>query len=79
MIPKSGVKPPSPFHYHSSSPEIIRLVESTDARRHFAVDRDVKNTLFERGIDICIETYIYLMLSRDSFASGLHYKLSRNK
>jgi len=44
-------KPASPFHYFSSSPEVIRLVVVMYARFPLSL-RNVEDLLFERDIDI---------------------------
>ena len=48
-------KPASPFRYFNSSPEIIRLAVMMYIRFPLSL-RNVKDLLFERGIDICHET-----------------------
>ena len=48
-------KPPSPFRYFNSSPEVIRLVVMMYVRFPLSL-RNVEDLLFERGIDICHET-----------------------
>jgi putative transposase len=48
-------KPPSPFRYFHSSPEVIRLVVLMYVRFPLFL-RNVEDLLFERGIDICHET-----------------------
>jgi putative transposase len=47
-------KPASPFRRFNSSPEIIRL--AVTMYRFPLSLRNVKDLLFERGIDICHET-----------------------
>ena len=47
-------KPPSPFRYFNSSPEVIRLVVMMYVRFPLSL-RNVEDLLFERGIDICHE------------------------
>ena len=48
-------KPPNPFRYFDSSPEVIRLVVMMYVRYPLSL-RNVEDLLFERGIDICHET-----------------------
>lgn len=48
-------KPPSPFRYFNSSPEVIRLVVMMYVRFPSSL-RNVEDLLFERGIDLCHET-----------------------
>jgi putative transposase len=48
-------KPPSPFRYFHSSPEIIRLAVLLYVRFPLSL-RNVEDLLFERGIDVCHET-----------------------
>ena len=48
-------KPPSPFRYFHSSPEVIRLVVMMYIRFPLSL-RNVEDLLFERGIDLCHET-----------------------
>jgi putative transposase len=55
MSRKSRAKPPSPFRYFNSSPEVIRLVVMMYVRYPLSL-RNVEDLLFERGIDICHET-----------------------
>lgn len=55
MSRKSRAKPPSPFKYFNSSPEVIRLVVMMYVRFPLSL-RNVEDLLFERGIDICHET-----------------------
>jgi len=55
MSRKSRAKPPSPFRYFNSSPEVIRLVAMMYVRFPLSL-RNVEDLLFERGIDICHET-----------------------
>jgi putative transposase len=55
MSRKSRAKPPSPFRYFNSSPEVIRLVVMMYIRFPLSL-RNVEDLLFERGIDICHET-----------------------
>lgn len=45
-------KPNNPFRYFNSSPEVIRPVAMMCARFLLSL-RDVKDLLYERGIDIC--------------------------
>jgi putative transposase len=55
MARKSRAKPPSPFRYFNSSPEVIRLVVMMYVRFPLSL-RNVEDLLFERGIDLCHET-----------------------
>ncbi len=48
-------KPPNPFRYFDSSPEVIRQVVMMYVRYPLSL-RNVEDLLFERGIDICHET-----------------------
>ena len=48
-------KPPNPFRWFDSSPEVIRLVVMLYVRFPLSL-RNVEDLLFERGIDICHET-----------------------
>ena len=48
-------RPPNPFRYFNSSPEVIRLVVMMYVRFPLSL-RNVEDLLFERGIDICHET-----------------------
>src|ERR1035437_3179669 len=48
-------KPPNPFRYFDSSPEVIRLVVMMYVRYPLSL-HNVEDLLFERGIDICHET-----------------------
>jgi putative transposase len=48
-------KPPNPFRYFDSSPEVIRLVVMMYVRYPLSL-RNVEDLLAERGIDICHET-----------------------
>src|ERR1700761_9518427 len=48
-------KPPSPFRWFDSSPEVIRLVVMIYVKYPLSL-RNVEDLLFERGIDICHET-----------------------
>jgi len=48
-------KPPDPFRWFDSSPEVIRLVVMMYVRYPLSL-RNVEDLLFERGIDICHET-----------------------
>ena len=52
---KSAPKPPNPFRWFDSSPEVIRLVVLMYVRYSLSL-RNVEDLLFERGIDICHET-----------------------
>ena len=55
MKRKSRAKPPNPFRYFHSSPEVIRLVVLMYVRFPLSL-RNVEDLLFERGIDLCHET-----------------------
>ena len=55
MSRRSRAKPPSPFRYFNSSPEVIRLVVMMYVRYPLSL-RNVEDLLAERGIDICHET-----------------------
>jgi putative transposase len=55
MSRKSRAKPPSPFKYFNSSPEVIWLVVMMYTRFPLSL-RNVEDLVFERGIDICHET-----------------------
>jgi putative transposase len=55
MSRKSRAKPPAPFRYFHSSPEVIRLVVMLYVRFPLSL-RNVEDLLFERGIDLCHET-----------------------
>jgi putative transposase len=46
--------PASPFAYIHSSPEVIRMIVILYVRYPLSL-RNVKDLLFERGIDICHE------------------------
>ena len=48
-------KPASPVRYFNSSPEVIRLVVVMYVRFPLSLS-NVKDLLFERGIDLCHET-----------------------
>jgi putative transposase len=48
-------KPPNPFRWFDSSPEVIKLVVMMYVRYPLSL-RNVEDLLFERGIDICHET-----------------------
>src|SRR5450755_2579741 len=48
-------KPPSPFRYFNSSPQVIRLVVMMYVKYPLSL-RNVEDLLAERGIDICHET-----------------------
>ena len=52
---KPPPKPPNPFRWFDSSPEVIRLVVMMYVRYPLSL-RNVEDLLFERGIDICHET-----------------------
>ena len=45
----------NPFRYFNSSPEVIRLAVLMYIRYPLSL-RQVEDLLFERGIDICLET-----------------------
>lgn len=55
MSRKSRPKPPSPFRWFNSSPEVIRLVVLMYVRFPLSL-RNVEDLLFERGIDFRHET-----------------------
>jgi len=55
MARKSRAKPPSPFRYFHSSPEVIRMVVMLYVRYPLSL-RNVEDLLFERGVDLCHET-----------------------
>jgi putative transposase len=55
MSRNSRAKPPSPFRYFNSSPEVIRLVVMMYVRFPLSL-RNFEDLLFERGIDICRKT-----------------------
>lgn len=55
MSRKSRAKPPSPFRYFNSSPEVIRLVVMMYIKYPLSL-RNVEDLLAERGIDLCHET-----------------------
>jgi putative transposase len=55
MSRKSRAKPPSPYRYFHSSPEVIRLVVMLYVRFPLSL-RNVEDLLYERGIDLCHET-----------------------
>ena len=59
MPRKSRAKPPSPFKYFNSSPEVIRLVVMMYVRFPLSL-RNVEDLLSERGIDLCHETVCHL-------------------
>jgi putative transposase len=48
-------KPPNPFRWFDSSPEVIKLAMRMYVRYPLSL-RKVEDPLFERGIDICHET-----------------------
>ncbi len=48
-------KPPSPFRYFNSSPEVIRLAVMMYVKYPLSL-RNVEDLVHERGIDICHET-----------------------
>jgi putative transposase len=52
MSRKSRAKPPSPFRYFHSSPEVIRLVVMLYVRFPLSL-RNVEDLLIERSIDLC--------------------------
>ena len=47
----------NPFRYFNSSPEVIGLAVVIYVRYPLSL-RQVEDLLFERGIDICHETYV---------------------
>ena len=49
------LKPPNPFRWFDSSPEVIRYVVMLYVRYPLSL-RNVEDLLHERGIDICHET-----------------------
>ncbi len=49
------IRPPNPFRWFDSSPEVIRLAVMTHVRYPLSL-RNVEGLLFERRIDICHET-----------------------
>ena len=55
MNRKSRAKPPSPFRYFHSAPEVIREVVMLYVRFPLSL-RNVEDLLFERGFDLCHET-----------------------
>ena len=55
MNRKSRAKPPSPFRFFNSSPEVIRLVVVMYVRFPLSL-QNVEDLLFEGGIDLCHET-----------------------
>ncbi len=55
MNPPKPVKPPDPFRWFDSSPEVIRLAVMMYVRYPLSL-RNVEDMLFERGIDLCHET-----------------------
>ena len=55
MSRKSRAKPPTPFRYFNSSPEVIRLVVMMYVKYPLSL-RNVEDLLADRGIDICHET-----------------------
>jgi len=56
MSLKSRAKPPSPLKRFNSSPEVVRLVVMMYVRFPLSL-RNVEDLLFERGSDICHETF----------------------
>ncbi len=52
-----------PFRYFNSSPEVIRLAVMMYIRYPLSL-RQVEDLLFERGIDICHETFMVNHLYR---------------
>jgi transposase-like protein len=54
------MKPPSPFRYFNSSPQVIRLVVMMYVRFPLSL-RNVEDLLFERGIDLSYETVRFWM------------------
>jgi len=55
MSRKSRAKPPSPFRYFHSAPELIREVVMLYIRFPLSL-RNVEDLLSERGYDLCHET-----------------------
>ena len=55
MSRTSRAKPPSPFRYIHSAPEVIREVVMLYIRYPLSL-RNVEDLLFERGYDVCHET-----------------------
>ena len=55
MSRKFRAKPPTPFRYFNSSPEVIRLVVMMYVKYPLSL-RNAEDLLAERGIDICHET-----------------------
>ena len=55
MTRRSRTKPPFPFRYFNSSPEVICLVVMMYVRFPLSL-RNVEDLLFERGIYLCDET-----------------------
>ncbi len=47
----------NPFRYFNSSPEVIRLAVMMYVRYPLPL-RQVEDLLFERGVDVCHETYV---------------------
>ena len=72
-MPRSK-RPPDPFRWFDSSPEVIRLVVLMYVRYPLSL-RNVEDLLHERGIDICHET-VRLWVSRfgPMFASEIRRK-----
>jgi len=71
-------KPPDPFRWFDSSPEVIRLVVMMYVRYPLSL-RNVEDLLFERGIDICHET-VRPWWSRfgPMFAGEIHFGQERH-
>lgn len=55
MTRKSRAKPPGPFKYFNSSPEVIRMAVMLYVRYSLSL-RNVEDLLSGYGIDICHET-----------------------
>src|SRR5471032_2366784 len=68
-------KPPDPFRWFDSSPEVIRLVVMMYVRYPLSL-RNVEDLLFERGIDICHET---VRLWRDRFGPMFAGEIRRKR
>ena len=52
---RSRAKPPTPFRYFNSSPEVIRLVAMINVKYPLSLG-NVEDLLAEREIDICHQT-----------------------
>ena len=48
-------KPPHPFRWFDSSPEVIRLIVMMYVKHPLSL-RNVEDLPYERGIDVCYET-----------------------